>query len=96
MIEISPGLVGQSPSVLLIVGLLLQCLDVGQRQVDFRVLELVVLVETTLAAVRLGAALHGAFVVALDLISIAPHSLALLRVTVTETGELIVFVFGEA
>ena len=52
-------------------------LDVGQTHIDFRVLELVVLVEAALRPVGLAADLHRTFVIALNLIRIPPQTLEL-------------------
>ena len=67
-------------------------LDVGQRDVDFGVFQLVVLIEASLTAVRFGAGPHCALVVSLNLIGIPAHPLALFVVAVTVAGVLVVLI----
>jgi hypothetical protein len=93
--KLSPGLVGESAPVLLVVALLPHRLDVGQRQVDLQVLQLVVLVQAALAAVGLRAALHAALVVPLNFVGVPAHALPLLGVALALTAELVVLVLAE-
>lgn len=81
------------PHVLVLVLLLVTrqvALHVRQSDIDFGVLQLVVLVQAPFRAVRLTAGLHAALVVSLDLIRVPPHSLALLVLALALADELVV------
>ena len=53
-------------------------LNVGEGEVDFWMLEFVMLVEASLAAIRLPANFDCALIISFDFISIPPHALGLL------------------
>jgi hypothetical protein len=60
------------------------------------VFEFVVLVKTALRTVGLSTGLNSTAIVAFNFISIPPHTFALLVLTITLTGKLVVLVLAES